>query len=181
MAILVYNYILLYDIIGWQESRTKTVRRQGSLRMPICICCWLVVCHNVLAVSHMQLWFLLNWYSAAQDSDHRLAGCVLWSSPRLQCTHWPTVAEWSRRTYPAPLGAGGVGSIPANSAAQNVPSFRRWRFEMKLSPFCIGLLCSTGPGLMINWPWSDGTVAVSLAATGLSRPRPIESEFTGNS
>jgi hypothetical protein len=23
----------------------------------------------------------------------------------------PTVAEWSRRTYPAPLGAGGVGSI----------------------------------------------------------------------
>jgi hypothetical protein len=31
-------------------------------------------------------------------------------------------------------GAGGVGSIPANSDAQNVPSFRRWRFEMKLSP-----------------------------------------------
>ncbi len=31
--------------------------------------------------------------------------------------------------------AGGVGSIPANSDAQNVPSFRRWRFEMKLSPF----------------------------------------------
>jgi hypothetical protein len=46
----------------------------------------------------------------------------------------PTVAEWSRRTYPAPLGAGGVGSIPANSDAQNVPSFRRWRFEIKLSP-----------------------------------------------
>jgi hypothetical protein len=34
-------------------------------------------------------------------------------------------------------GAGGVGSIPANSdrGEQNVPSFRRWRFEMKLSPF----------------------------------------------
>jgi hypothetical protein len=47
----------------------------------------------------------------------------------------PTVAEWSRRTYPAPLGAGGVGSIPANSEAQNVPSFRRWQFEMKFSPF----------------------------------------------
>ncbi len=47
----------------------------------------------------------------------------------------PTVAEWSRRTYPAPLGAGGVGSIPANSDTQNVPSFRLWRFEMKLSPF----------------------------------------------
>jgi hypothetical protein len=28
-----------------------------------------------------------------------------------------------------------VGSIPANSDAQNVPSFRRWRFEMKLSPY----------------------------------------------
>jgi hypothetical protein len=28
-----------------------------------------------------------------------------------------------------------VGSIPANPDAQNVPSFRRWRFEMKLSPF----------------------------------------------
>ncbi len=46
----------------------------------------------------------------------------------------PTVAEWSRRTYPAPLEAGGVGLIPANSDAQNVPSFRRWRFAMKLSP-----------------------------------------------
>jgi hypothetical protein len=45
-----------------------------------------------------------------------------------------TVAEWSRRTYPAPLGAGGVGSIPANSDALNVPSYRRWLFEMKLSP-----------------------------------------------
>ena len=44
------------------------------------------------------------------------------------------VAEWSRRTYPALSGAGGVGSIPANSDAQNVPYFRRWRFEMKLSP-----------------------------------------------
>ena len=45
-----------------------------------------------------------------------------------------TVAEWSWRTYPAPLGAGGVGSIPANPDALNVPSFRRRRFEMKLSP-----------------------------------------------
>jgi hypothetical protein len=33
------------------------------------------------------------------------------------------------------LGAGGVGSISANSDAQDVPSFRRWRFVMKLSPF----------------------------------------------
>jgi hypothetical protein len=35
--------------------------------------------------------------------------------------------------------AGGVGSIPANPDAQNVPSFRRWRFEMKLSPFYLEL------------------------------------------
>jgi hypothetical protein len=35
------------------------------------------------------------------------------------------------------FGAGGVGLIPANSDAQNVTSFRRWRrrLEMKLSPF----------------------------------------------
>ncbi len=31
--------------------------------------------------------------------------------------------------------AGSMGSIPANPDAQNVPSFRRWRFEMKLSHF----------------------------------------------
>jgi hypothetical protein len=36
---------------------------------------------------------------------------------------------------PCSSGAGGVGSIPANSDAQSVPSFRRWRFEMKPSPF----------------------------------------------
>jgi hypothetical protein len=49
----------------------------------------------------------------------------------------PAVAERSRRVYPAFLewAGPGVGSIPANSNAQNVPSFRRWRFEMKLSPF----------------------------------------------
>jgi hypothetical protein len=52
----------------------------------------------------------------------------------------PTVAEWSRRTYPIPLGAGGEGSIPANSDTQNVPSFRRWRFEMKLSPFFLNCM-----------------------------------------
>jgi hypothetical protein len=43
-----------------------------------------------------------------------------------------------------------VGSIPANPDAQNVPSFRRWRFEMKLSPFGLpsisgkNLICSRG-------------------------------------
>jgi hypothetical protein len=45
------------------------------------------------------------------------------------------VAERLRRAYPAPLGRAGVGSIPANPDAQNVPSFRLWRFEMKLRPF----------------------------------------------
>jgi hypothetical protein len=40
----------------------------------------------------------------------------------------------ARRAYPAPLGRAGVGSILANPDAQHVPSFRRWRFEMKLSP-----------------------------------------------
>ncbi len=34
-----------------------------------------------------------------------------------------------------PSGAGGVGLIPANSDAENEPSFRRWLFEMMLSPF----------------------------------------------
>jgi hypothetical protein len=39
------------------------------------------------------------------------------------------------RTYtPALPEQAGVGSIPANPDTQNVPSFRRWRFEMKLSP-----------------------------------------------
>ncbi len=45
-----------------------------------------------------------------------------------------TVAERSRQAYCTLLEWAGVGSIPANSDAQNVPSFRRWRFEMKLSP-----------------------------------------------
>jgi hypothetical protein len=31
-----------------------------------------------------------------------------------------------RRGIPCSSGAGGVGSNPANSDAQNVPSFRRW-------------------------------------------------------
>jgi hypothetical protein len=31
-------------------------------------------------------------------------------------------------------GAGGAGSIPADSDAQGAPSFRRWRFETRLGP-----------------------------------------------
>jgi hypothetical protein len=49
---------------------------------------------------------------------------------------------------PCSSGAGGPGvvSIPAHSDAHNVPSFRRWRFEMKLSPFFLEgvLLFSVG-------------------------------------
>jgi hypothetical protein len=48
------------------------------------------------------------------------------------------VAERLRRAYPALPERAGVGSIPANPDAQNVPSFRRWRFGMKLSPFLGG-------------------------------------------
>jgi hypothetical protein len=40
-----------------------------------------------------------------------------------------------QRAYPALKERAGVGSIPANPDARNVPSFRRWRFEMKPSPF----------------------------------------------
>jgi hypothetical protein len=43
--------------------------------------------------------------------------------------------QYNVARIPRSSGAGGVGSIPANPDAQNVPSFRRWRFEMKLSPF----------------------------------------------
>jgi hypothetical protein len=55
----------------------------------------------------------------------------------LMYIHIPAVAERLIRACPAPLGRAGVGLIPANPNAQNVPSFRRWRFEMKLSLFFI--------------------------------------------
>ncbi len=45
------------------------------------------------------------------------------------------LAQLAKAGMPCSSGAGGVGSIPANSDAQNVPSFRPWRFEMKLGPF----------------------------------------------
>jgi hypothetical protein len=40
-------------------------------------------------------------------------------------SYMPIVAEWLRRAYPALPERAGVGLIPANSDAQNVPSFRR--------------------------------------------------------
>ncbi len=45
---------------------------------------------------------------------------------------WPSGQGWHT---PAPLEAGGVGSIPANSDAQHVPSFSHWGFEIELSPY----------------------------------------------
>jgi hypothetical protein len=47
----------------------------------------------------------------------------------------PPLAYLANAGISCSFGEGGVGSIPANSDAQNVPSFCRWRFEMKLSPF----------------------------------------------
>ena len=47
------------------------------------------------------------------------------------------VAELVRADIPCSPEAGCVGSIPANSDAQNVPSFRHWRFEMKLTTFLV--------------------------------------------
>jgi hypothetical protein len=47
------------------------------------------------------------------------------------------IACLNKAGIPCSSGAGGVGSIPANSDAQYVPPFRRWRFEMKLSPIFV--------------------------------------------
>ncbi len=69
----------------------------------------------------------------------------------------PAVAERLRLAYPAPPGRAGVGSIPANPDAQNVPSFRRWRFEMKLSPFLSAFCYATGLHRQINSLWSAKT------------------------
>jgi hypothetical protein len=47
-------------------------------------------------------------------------------------TMYVTVAKRLRQAYPTLLE---WGSILANSNAQNMPSFRRWQFEVKLRPF----------------------------------------------
>jgi hypothetical protein len=44
----------------------------------------------------------------------------------------PPKPSWRRQTYPAPLGRRGFD--PRDSYSQKVPTLRRWRFEMKLSP-----------------------------------------------
>ena len=43
--------------------------------------------------------------------------------------------DWSSSTAGLLMECSMVKAIPAKSDAQNVPSFRRRRFEMKLSPF----------------------------------------------
>jgi hypothetical protein len=69
------------------------------------------------------------------DSDYDIS---ITMTGNIMCDIMPPVSERLRRAYPALLERAGVGSIPANSDAQNVPSFRRWQFEMKhwsLVPF----------------------------------------------
>jgi hypothetical protein len=56
------------------------------------------------------------------------------SPPFVTLTTLALQLRWRKARIPCSSGTGGVGSIPANPDAQNVPSFRRWRFEMKLSP-----------------------------------------------
>ena len=89
--------------------------------------------------------------AAASQSHHQCAFGYAVSEEKLQVPILRfgelKMADRSRRTYPArsqaaPLGAGGVGSIPANSNAQNVPSLR---FEMKLSPLHVCSKCKLRP------------------------------------
>jgi hypothetical protein len=49
----------------------------------------------------------------------------------------PPLAWLAKAGIPSSSGAGGVGLFPANSDTQKVPCFRRWRFEMKHSPFLV--------------------------------------------
>ncbi len=59
---------------------------------------------------------------------------VLTFIEKLHPYYYGPIAWLAKAGIPCSSGANGVGSIPANSDAQYVPSFRRWRFEMKLSP-----------------------------------------------
>ncbi len=48
--------------------------------------------------------------------------------------------------------------IPANSDALNVPSFRPWRFEMKLSPFDVCVLLFSRPQKHVRCNYHDRPV-----------------------
>ena len=63
-----------------------------------------------------------------------------------------------------------MGSIPANSDAQNVPSFRRWRFEMKLVPLYLYVPVHTKFDLdllhMVFFSlWTPGYVVLYMGST----------------
>jgi hypothetical protein len=58
------------------------------------------------------------------------------------------IALLAKASIPCSSGAAGVRSIPANSDAQNVPSFRRWLFKMKLSPYNTEVLAM---GLVVEY------------------------------
>jgi hypothetical protein len=78
--------------------------------------------------SHLAMWYfqILLCCPGWKDRIARLNNKICYLIPRSQKI---------KAGIPCSSGAGRRGSIPAISDAENVPSFRRWRFEMKLSPF----------------------------------------------
>jgi hypothetical protein len=79
---------------------------------------------------HIMVWLFTGWVDACQSTIVYVALYERRKSAQVLCA----VAR-----IPRSSGAGGVGSIPANPDAQNLPSFRRWRFEMKLSPCAVAV------------------------------------------
>jgi hypothetical protein len=87
----------------------------------------------------------------------------------------PAVAERLMRAYPAPPERAGVGSIPANPDAQNVPSFRRWRFEMKLSPF---YYCQNSNNIVwVTSAHESGTCGQILCLTNFNLRKFIDTNY----
>jgi hypothetical protein len=72
----------------------------------------------------------------------------------------------------------GVGSIPANSDAQNVPSFRRWRFEMKHSPFFGMLVCCFCSPILL-WPTMDPSPSI-VPSFQVSTLKTLDDPENGN-
>jgi hypothetical protein len=69
-----------------------------------------------------------------------------------------SVAERLMWAYPALPERVGVGSILANSDAQNVASFRLWRFEMNLSPFLKTYSINTRSGVFPLFVMADAVL-----------------------
>ncbi len=101
-----------HSILGRLSSRClcarllKTEGHQCKVELHM----WCMVTASAIIVYHMH---------ASAVSDELEPGCYSSSS-------MPAVAKRLRRAYAA---------YPSNSDALNAPSFRRWRFDMKLSPF----------------------------------------------